>query len=113
MTDSSGDLDCNNVGPNCFIRQECTRDNDCYGLIYACDDETEEETCQWSGSWGLPCTYDSAHNCGPKKKVAPKCGGTPTIFINGLKLADRSLDGYRSRMKEILSSQDKILSRAK
>ncbi|MGB7581213.1 MAG: thioredoxin domain-containing protein [Sedimentisphaerales bacterium] len=39
------------------------------------------------------------------KELAEKCNvnSTPTIFINGRKLADRSLDGYRSRIKETLS----------
>jgi hypothetical protein len=81
------DLDCLNAGKNCWVRQECTQDSNCYGLIYACDDETEEETCQKSGSWGIPCTYDSAHNCGPKKKIAPKCGGTHCMlgqYLNDL-----------------------------
>jgi protein-disulfide isomerase len=49
------------------------------------------------------------------KELATKCnvGGTPTIFINGLKLADRSLDGYRGRINQILSSQGNVVSRAK
>jgi protein-disulfide isomerase len=49
------------------------------------------------------------------KELAAKCnvGGTPTIFINGLKLADRSLDGYRGRINQILSSQGNVVSRAK
>ena len=29
--------------------------------------------------------------------------GTPTILINGLKLTDRSIEGYRSRIQEILN----------
>jgi len=35
-----------------------------------------------------------------------RCGvrGTPTVMINGLKLADRSLDGYKARINEILKS---------
>jgi protein-disulfide isomerase len=49
------------------------------------------------------------------KELAAKCnvGGTPTIFINGLKLADRSLDGYRGRINQILSSQGNVVGRAK
>jgi protein-disulfide isomerase len=49
------------------------------------------------------------------KELATRCnvGGTPTIFINGLKLADRSLDGYRGRINQILSSQGNVVSRAK
>jgi protein-disulfide isomerase len=37
------------------------------------------------------------------KELAVKCNvrGTPTIFINGLKLSDRSLDGYRKRIDSI------------
>ncbi len=33
--------------------------------------------------------------------------GTPTILINGLKLTDRSLDGYRQRIKQILADAGK------
>jgi protein-disulfide isomerase len=49
------------------------------------------------------------------RERAAKCnvGGTPTIFINGLKLADRSLDGYHSRINQILSSHGNVISRAK
>lgn len=32
-----------------------------------------------------------------------KVRGTPTILINGLKLTDRSVEGYRSRIQEILN----------
>jgi protein-disulfide isomerase len=48
------------------------------------------------------------------KELAAKCnvGGTPTIFVNGLKLADHSLDGYRGRINQILSSQGNVVSRA-
>jgi protein-disulfide isomerase len=37
------------------------------------------------------------------KELAVKCNvrGTPTIFVNGLKLSDRSLDGYRKRIDSI------------
>ena len=36
--------------------------------------------------------------------IAKKCKvrGTPTVFINGLKAANRSIDGYRSRVDDIL-----------
>jgi protein-disulfide isomerase len=49
------------------------------------------------------------------KELAAKCNvhGTPTIFVNGVKLANRSLEDYRSRIKRILSSQGNIISRAK
>lgn len=38
---------------------------------------------------------------------ARKCAvrGTPTILINGLKLADRSIDGYKTRIAEILGKK--------
>jgi protein-disulfide isomerase len=41
------------------------------------------------------------------KELATKCNvtGTPTVFINGRKLADRSLDGYRNQITQILSSE--------
>jgi RHS repeat-associated protein len=47
--------------------------------------------------------------------LAAKCnvGGTPTIFINGLKLADRSLDGYHNRIDSLLASEGKTISRAR
>ncbi len=49
------------------------------------------------------------------KELAARCnvGGTPTIFINGLKLADRSLDGYHNRIDSLLASEGKTISRAK
>jgi protein-disulfide isomerase len=49
------------------------------------------------------------------KDLAAKCnvGGTPTIFINGKNLADRSMDGYHNRIDSILASEGKIVSRAK
>ena len=36
---------------------------------------------------------------------AKKCDvrGTPTVFINGLRLADRSIEGYKSRINNILA----------
>jgi protein-disulfide isomerase len=39
---------------------------------------------------------------------AKKCSvrGTPTIFINGLKLSDRSMEGYKKRINEILANQE-------
>jgi protein-disulfide isomerase len=48
------------------------------------------------------------------KDLAAKCnvGGTPTIFINGKNLADRSIDGYHNRINSILASEGKIVSRA-
>lgn len=41
--------------------------------------------------------------------LAKKCGvrGTPSIFINGMKLADRKLQGYKTRIDEILAGKDK------
>lgn len=41
------------------------------------------------------------------KALARKCGvrGTPTIMINGLKLADRSIEGYKKRIDEILNGK--------
>jgi protein-disulfide isomerase len=40
---------------------------------------------------------------------AKKCKvtGTPTIFINGLKLVDRSIAGYKSRIDEITKSPER------
>ncbi len=40
---------------------------------------------------------------------AKKCGvrGTPTILINGLKLADRSIEGYKARVDAILKEKKK------
>jgi protein-disulfide isomerase len=45
----------------------------------------------------------------PDKELAIKCKvrGTPTVLINGLTLADRSLEGYRSRINQILSLEGK------
>lgn len=47
------------------------------------------------------------------KAEASKCGvrGTPTIMINGLKLANRSMDGYKARIDEILSKPAKAVSK--
>lgn len=70
------DFDCVSVGMNCYVRKQCTNDRDCYGLIYACDDQTEEKRCLPSSSGWIPCTYDPAHTCGPKQIVAPYCPGT-------------------------------------
>lgn len=41
--------------------------------------------------------------------IASKCKvrGTPTVLVNGLKLADRSLAGYRNRIKQILAETKK------
>jgi protein-disulfide isomerase len=41
--------------------------------------------------------------------LATKCKvrGTPTVLINGLKLADRRIDGYRKRIKQILADTKK------
>ena len=41
------------------------------------------------------------------KDLAKKCGvrGTPTVMINGLKLADRSIEAYKKRIDEILNSK--------
>jgi protein-disulfide isomerase len=41
------------------------------------------------------------------KAEAAKCkvNGTPTVLINGLKLQDRSPEGYKKRIDEILSKQ--------
>ena len=38
---------------------------------------------------------------------AKKCNvrGTPTILINGLKLANRSIDGYKKRIDAILAKK--------
>ena len=36
-----------------------------------------------------------------------KVSGTPTILINGLKLANRKIDGYKARIDEILKGADK------
>jgi protein-disulfide isomerase len=50
------------------------------------------------------------------KDLAAKCNvrGTPTLFINGLKLADRSIEGYRGRIESILTpAEGKAVSRAK
>jgi protein-disulfide isomerase len=49
------------------------------------------------------------------KELAAKCNvsGTPTLFINGLKLSDRSIEGYRSRIDEILSPQKEVAVRTK
>jgi tetratricopeptide (TPR) repeat protein len=70
------DLDCLPAGKNCYVRKTCVVDSDCYGLIWACDDVTEEETCQPNPPGWRPCYYDPAHNCGPKQQVAPYCPGT-------------------------------------
>jgi len=34
-----------------------------------------------------------------------KVRGTPTVFINGLKLADRSINGYKARIDQILAKR--------
>ena len=41
--------------------------------------------------------------------LAKKCGvrGTPTVMINGLKLADRSIEAYKRRIDEILAKSAK------
>ena len=41
------------------------------------------------------------------KALARKCGvrGTPTVMINGLKLADRSIEAYKKRIDEILNGK--------
>jgi hypothetical protein len=43
------------------------------------------------------------------KELAAKCKvhGTPTVFINGLKLTDRSVEGYHNRINQILSLEGK------
>jgi protein-disulfide isomerase len=48
------------------------------------------------------------------KDLAAKCNvrSTPTIFINGLKLSDRSIEGYRGRVNEILSPQNELAARS-
>jgi protein-disulfide isomerase len=48
------------------------------------------------------------------KELAVKCNvrGTPTVFINGLKLSDRSIEGYRVRVNEILSPQKELAARS-
>jgi protein-disulfide isomerase len=42
-------------------------------------------------------------------EVAGKCNvnATPTVMINGLKLTDRSMEGYKSRIEEILKTTGK------
>jgi protein-disulfide isomerase len=42
---------------------------------------------------------------------AKKCDvhGTPTVFINGFQLADRSIEGYKSRINNILTGQKQRL----
>jgi hypothetical protein len=74
------DLDCLPARTNCYIRQECDDDSDCYGLIYACDDQTQETTCQPTSSGSRPCYYNPAHYCLNKKKVYPECGGTRCLL---------------------------------
>jgi len=49
------------------------------------------------------------------KELASKCNvhGTPTIFINGRKLIDRSLDSYRNQIKKILALKSNFAPIAK
>jgi protein-disulfide isomerase len=45
---------------------------------------------------------------GPHLTEARKYGvrGTPTVFINGRKLADRTIEGYKARIDQILTEAD-------
>ncbi|MCP4590624.1 MAG: thioredoxin domain-containing protein, partial [bacterium] len=46
---------------------------------------------------------------------AKRCGvrGTPTVLVNGLKLANRKIDGYKGRIDEILKGGAKAPDQAK
>ncbi|MCD6296565.1 MAG: tetratricopeptide repeat protein, partial [Deltaproteobacteria bacterium] len=73
------DYDCIKQGQNCLDRPACSCHHDCFllGGTYGCGDITEEKKCVLTASGIIPCRYDPARNCAPKRKYVGDCS-TPT-----------------------------------
>jgi tetratricopeptide (TPR) repeat protein len=68
------DWDCEAQGLNCNTNPICYSEENCPGGTIVCADTVQEERCVVTPSGLLPCTYDPAHYCSPKRELTGQCG---------------------------------------